>query len=182
MSSASGSSLWRSGSTATIDMEIIVYAAVCEPGDEHRAAWRLLEVALQRELGLAMPRVERAEKGKPYFPDMPHICFNLSHSRGAAVCAVHDSPLGIDMEKLRGAPRRLARGLSDEAFFRRWTGREASVKLRGEPWQALLKDSAPDGRCLWLDELLPGWIVALCPEKESPIRCVRMGTDELYQS
>jgi len=163
-----------------IDRGAVVYAALCPEGQEKKAAWHLLALAVKGEYGLdILPQVAREPGGKPYFPDAPHICFNLSHSHGAAVCALHHRPVGIDVEKLRPAPRRLAGGARDDEFFRRWTGREASIKLEGRGWQALVEDREPDRRCCWLEELLPGWIIALCPEQESPIRCVRIGTDEL---
>ena len=39
--------------------EILVYAALCPPGEEHRAAWELLALALERELGIpALPATE----------------------------------------------------------------------------------------------------------------------------
>lgn len=160
--------------------EIAVYGVLCPEGREHPAAWRLLELALEREFQMkALPEVGRGEGGKPFFPDDPHLCFNLSHSRGAAVCALHTLPIGVDVERLRPAPRRLARGMTDGEFFRAWTAREASIKREGLPWTALLRDREPDGTCRWLEELLPGWVVAVCPTKNDPIRAVRIGPEEL---
>ena len=110
-------------------MDVVVYAALGTKGGEHDLAYKLLAAALKRELGLSeLPEMAREDGGKPYFPGCPNICFNLSHSHGAAVCALHDKPVGIDVEKLRPAPRRLADGLEDEAFFRLWTAKEATIK------------------------------------------------------
>ena len=50
-------------------------------------------------------------------PDRPDLQFNLSHSHGAAVCALHHLPIGVDVERLRPAPRRLSRGMDDGDFF-----------------------------------------------------------------
>ena len=43
--------------------EILVYAALCPPGEEHRAAWELLALALERELGIKpLPEAARGEE------------------------------------------------------------------------------------------------------------------------
>ena len=68
-------------------MDIVVYAALGTKGGEHDLAYKLLAAALKRELGLSeLPEMAREDGGKPYFPSRPDICFNLSHSHGAAVC------------------------------------------------------------------------------------------------
>ena len=152
-------------------MDIIAYAALGEAGGEHALAYRLLAAALERELGLpALPEIAREPGGKPYFPGRPDICFNLSHSHGAAVCALHDKPVGIDVEKLRPAPRRLAGDLGDEAFFRLWTAKEATIKRRGQSAAALLQPMEPEGLCRCLEGLLEGYIVTVCPSEDAPIR------------
>ncbi len=40
-------------------MDIIVYCARCPARGEHEAAYRLLSLALERELGLPMPEIAR---------------------------------------------------------------------------------------------------------------------------
>lgn len=161
-------------------MDMIVYAALGPKGTEHDLARRLLTAALERELGLrALLEIAREAGGKPYFPSRPDICFNLSHSHGAAVCALHDKPVGIDVEKLRSAPRRLAGELEDEAFFRLWTAREASIKRRGLGLHALLRPEEPDPLCQCLEGLLEGWIVTVCPSAPAEIRQVRLDTAQL---
>ena len=85
-----------------------------------------------------LPRMERAPGGKPFFPDLPQVRFSLSHSHGAAVCAVHDREVGVDVELLRPAPRRLGAGMTDEEFFRLWTAREATAKRAGRGLEFLL--------------------------------------------
>jgi len=161
-------------------MDIVLFGALCRPGTERQTAYELLALAVREVFSLdTLPEIAREEGGKPFFPGAPRICFNLSHSHGAAVCALHDRPIGVDVEKLRPAPRRLVAGMPDDAFFRRWTAREATVKLQGRSWQALLSDWEPDSRCRWEEALLPGWIIAVCPTEESPIRVKRIGTEEL---
>ena len=153
-------------------MDTIVYCARCPARGEHEAAYRLLSLALERELGLPMPEIAREPGGKPCFPSRPDICFNLSHSHGAAVCAIHDKPIGVDIEKLRPAPRRLAAGMGDEDFFRLWTAKEATVKRLGLGIAALRKPLAPDRRCQCLSGLLEGWIITVCPSDGHAVRAV----------
>lgn len=156
-------------------MDMIVYAALGPEGMERDLARRLLAAAVERELGLReLPEIAREAGGKPYFPSRPDICFNLSHSHGAAVCALHDKPMGIDVEKLRPAPRRLAGGLEDEAFFRLWTAREASIKRRGLGIAALLHPTEPDKMCRCLEGLLAGYIVTVCPFDENTVIQAKM--------
>lgn len=155
-------------------MELTVYAAYCAKGTEHDAAYQLLALALERELGISeLPAIAREEGGKPYFPACPKICFNLSHSHGAVVCALHDKPVGIDVEKVRPAPRRLAAGMDDEAFFRLWTAKEATIKRAGQSVARLLRPFAPDPLCQTLEGLLDDYIVTVCPSEAAAVRMVQ---------
>ena len=157
-------------------MEVVVYAARCAPGGEHQAAWDLLALALERERGISsLPETAEGAGGKPFFPDRPDLCFNLSHSRGVVVCALHDKAVGVDIEGLRQPPRRLGRGMGSEEFFRRWTAREASVKHRGGGIANLLREEEWDPLCRCLEGLLPGWVVTVCPSEPSVIRGVQIG-------
>lgn len=151
-------------------MKLSVYGAAGPAGRERPLAYRLLEIALERECGLAeLPEIARAEGGKPYFPQYPHIHFSLSHSRGAAVCALSGEPVGVDVEVLRAPPRRLSGGMDAEAFFRLWTAKEATAKLLGLGLP-VLRTQTPDRRCQCLEGVLPGCIVTVCP---GPGRAVR---------
>lgn len=157
-------------------MTAVVYGAIGPKGEERMLARRLLQTALEREYGLSpLPAILRTETGKPYFPNFPGIHFNLSHSHGAAVCALSDSPIGADVEVLRPAPRRLSEGMSSEAFFRLWTAQEATVKCSGAGFSALLKRPSPDPHCRVLEDFLPGCIVTICPSDASTeLRTVRL--------
>lgn len=156
-------------------MDVLVYGARCAEGEEHSCAYRLLSTVVQKVYGLlALPDIARECGGKPYFPDRPDICFNLSHSHGAAVCAVHTRAVGVDIEKLRSAPKRLAGGLDDRAFFYRWTAKEASVKRDGKGIAQLCRDFEPDALCQSSEELLPGWIVTVCPSEQAEVKFLRI--------
>lgn len=162
---------------------VLVCGVICGEGRERAAARALLALALRRELGIApLPRMERAPGGKPFFPDLPQVRFSLSHSHGAAVCALHDREVGVDVELLRPAPRRLGAGMTDEKFFRLWTAREATAKRAGRGLEFLLGPEGPDGACHRLDDLLPGYLVAVCPaEAGVPVRAARIAPAELAE-
>ena len=158
-------------------MELILYAALGPKGTEHDLAYRLLALALERELGLTpLPEIAREPGGKPFFPGRPDICFNLSHSHGAAVCALHDKPVGVDVEKLRPAPKRLAAGMEEGAFFRLWTAKEATVKRQGLGIGALMRPLEPDPLCRCMEGLLEGYAVTVCPSEEAEIRAVKISS------
>lgn len=154
-------------------MDVIVYAMRYEKGQEHAAGRRLLAEMLRRELNMEpMPEISVSDGGKPFFPSRPDICFNIGHSHGAVVCAIHDQPIGVDIEKIRTAPKRLAAGRGDEEFFRWWTAGEAALKREGGSVMRLLRSFSADPLVRHLENLLPGWIVAVCPAAEAPVRGV----------
>ena len=89
--------------------------------------------------------VERTEKGKPYFPSRPDVCFSVSHSGDYWACAVAEQPIGLDLQKHKGGrlediarrffhPRETAwletHGI--ENFYDVWAAKEAYVKWTGQ--------------------------------------------------
>lgn len=84
---------------------------------------------------------EYGEKGKPYAKGLP-VHFSISHSGNYAVCAVADSEIGADIEKIRAITPRAADRFATEAekeyisasqngFFEIWTLKEAYFKCIG---------------------------------------------------
>lgn len=109
-------------------------------------AYQLLKQGLREEYGITdNPLFEYSEHGKPSIVGHPEIHFNLSHCKHAAVCAISDRPVGIDVESIREFKESLARyTMNDaelqviasaphpaEAFIRFWTMKEATLKLTG---------------------------------------------------
>ena len=109
-------------------------------------AYQLLKQALREEYGITEnPIFEYGEHGKPSIVGHPDIFFNLSHCKEAAVCAISNQPIGVDVESLREYKEGLVRyTMNDEeareiesaddptrAFIRFWTMKEATMKLIG---------------------------------------------------
>ena len=90
----------------------------------------------------------RTEKGKPIAKDLP-VYFSVSHSGEHVLCAVGDSPVGADIERIREVNEKLIervctleemRFIDKEStsaddrmrlFFRFWTAKEAYIKRIG---------------------------------------------------
>ena len=102
-----------------------------------------------REAGLSDAKMRFTENsfGKPFLENNPFF-FNLSHSKGAAVCAASPGIIGCDIEALRPAVLAIAKlhfcpeeyerllRISDpaeqnRAFCRLWTLKESVVKALG---------------------------------------------------
>lgn len=154
--------------------EAVVYAARCAEGREQETAYQLLALALQHIKGWdSLPTMERSENGKPYFPAHPAVQFSISHSRGAAVAVLHNRPVGVDVEKLRPAPRRLAQGEDALTFFHRWTALEACVKRAGgRILTAWRENDISHGNYHTNETLLHGWVVTVCTTENCPVRWV----------
>ena len=100
------------------------------------------------------------------------LYLSISHSRGLAACAVADRPVGLDVELVRPAPRRVWEHLSpeervyaadDAAFFRLWTAKEALLKCRGGQFGQLREEGFAMAGFVFSPVQLPeGWTGTLC--------------------
>ena len=108
-------------------------------------AWRLMESSLKQH-GVPIENVVIGENGKP---GCEGVYFNLSHSDDMVLCAVSDTLVGCDIEKVTDAPMEVAEHYfsemecryistakdsadSDRRFFRLWTMKESYMKMTGE--------------------------------------------------
>ena len=117
------------------------------PGDRKLSlgVWRLLEETLHRK-GFSISDVTIGKNGKL---ECEGVYFNLSHSADMVLCAISDTPVGCDIEKVTDAPMEVAEhvfsrkerqyiadaeneGEMNRRFFRLWTMKESYVKMTGE--------------------------------------------------
>ena len=123
-------------------MKLFFCPNIVEKADAHA----LLDYAVRQAYSLyTLPVIERTATGKPFFPDHPQLQFNLSHSGTFALCALDDSPVGVDIEVIRPHHPRLAQRICSpaelewvntqpdpqRALLSLWTKKEARVKQNG---------------------------------------------------
>lgn len=120
-------------------------------------AARLLQLALE-ETGIPVSRQRFTENpwGRPELIDREDLHFSLSHSGHWAVCAVADTPVGVDVEQPRCTPAMARRFFhpdelrSENPIFltRLWTAKEAFLKALGRgltvPLDSFLVHLEPD--------------------------------------
>ena len=122
---------------------------------ESATAYLLLLEALQQQYGInEAPHFVIGPHGKPSLLEFPHIHFNTSHCHKAVICAVGNTPVGVDIEGRRSIrdslvdytmnaaeKERIARAEDPEMeFLKLWTAKEAVVKLSGEGIQDNIRD------------------------------------------
>ncbi len=104
-------------------------------------AYGLLRYALREQFGLEdLPEIAIATEGKPSFRRREDIQFNLSHTNGAVVCALHNRPVGVDIEQDREAAQTILHYYHihrQEQFWQMWVQREATAKCHGRGSAAL---------------------------------------------
>ncbi len=126
-------------------------------------------------------------KGKPYLKSMPDVHFSISHSGSIAMCALHDSPVGADIERRRSVGAGVAERIMtpvefqlysnaperQQMFFQIWTLKEAYVKYRGAGLGMSMSsfhaypsgngDVETDTGCeFWMGQPAPGFQAAVC--------------------
>ena len=119
------------------------------------------------------------------FRDRPEIHFNLSHTDGAVLCAVHDHPVGVDIERSREAAVAIMRYYqiqSQDTFWRMWVRREAIAKCHGQGfsvlphWDTGLEQSVD---CVSLPMLNGFYAAAATGEKGTPMKAHVVTLDEM---
>ena len=117
-------------------------------GLDSRVAGKLLLAQMYEELtGEEMPAIEKAPRGKPYFPGSD-LHFSITHTKTTVFCAIADSEIGIDAEELtrKVSPTLAEKILSpheyaqyeavpeeekNQALLRFWVLKEAEAKCSG---------------------------------------------------
>ncbi|WP_409968622.1 hypothetical protein RFF05_01135 [Bengtsoniella intestinalis] len=95
--------------------------------------YELLFKMVVKWLGVA-PELAVTPAGKPYFLT-GDVHFSISHTQGAAMVALAQEPVGVDIEKIRPISahmmERVAKAQNQEVFFKTWVSREAMGKCLG---------------------------------------------------
>lgn len=117
-------------------------------GLDSRVAGKLLLAQMYEELtGESMPPIEKAPRGKPFFPGSD-LHFSITHTKTTVFCAISDAEVGIDAEDLnrKVSPSLAEKILSpheyaqyeavpdeekNEALLRFWVLKEAEAKCSG---------------------------------------------------
>lgn len=124
-------------------------------------------------------KVVLGEFGKPAFEAHPEVHFNLAHTRGAAVVAVSDQPVGVDIEAIGRLDKRIvARHFTEREqqyvdfntegapvrFTEIWTRKEAFVKWLGVGLRLPLRsfDTLADNRIRTRN--VSGFVLSICAE------------------
>ena len=157
-----------------------------EKQEQTLCAYGLLRRALELEYGFArIPEVEVAEGGKPYFPGHSDIYFNISHTEGAVLCAIHDHEIGVDIQHHRTPAASLMKAFDlteEEEFWKIWVCREAIGKSKGKGFAALRcwDEKLEEGMyCLLLDTF-HGYSAAVATELADAVcRCQVVTMEEI---
>ena len=107
--------------------------------NQSRVGKALLGFVLNKyyDISIKNVNIERQERGKPYFADLP-LFFSVSHSGGVVALAVSENEVGIDVEPMRDISRQVGikyLGIDTDdkkILLREWIRRESYGKLTGE--------------------------------------------------
>ncbi len=108
------------------------------------ASYLLLWFALkQNNIIKNPPSFTYGNNNKPYMAQNSNIFFNISHTSGCVICAISDSKIGVDVEKIRPINLNISRKIctpSEQKLFNQasnksnfllkiWTKKESYVKM-----------------------------------------------------
>jgi len=155
----------------------------------------LLRLAAARYTGMdtAGWKICREEKGKPFFPEYPHIHFSISHSGDFWACAFSGEPVGFDLQikeprDFEGIAKRFfcpeeIRVLAEknhctDAFYPMWTAKESYVKFLGRGINGKLNDfdvtkPLPDGAQVQPVACPEGYCACLCTPGECAVHIIQ---------
>ncbi|MDO4515942.1 MAG: 4'-phosphopantetheinyl transferase superfamily protein [Bacillota bacterium] len=143
----------------------------------------LLSHILKTQYGISpLPELARTAAGKPYFPSLPALNFNISHTGGYVLCALSCRPVGVDIETIRPRRESLPRyalspreyadyealGADWPAFYTLWTRKEAWCKYTGQGLAPLWGQTPPEEGLFYGGYRGDGWQAAVCGEETPP--------------
>lgn len=98
------------------------------------------------------------KNGKPYVKDNPFY-FSLSHSGKYAVCAISNTPVGVDIEFDKPLPIRIRKRFADNVL--EWTEKEAKGKVTGNGFFDKSNDEY-----VYTSKKTDGYIITVCSTKK----------------
>ena len=137
------------------------------------AAWLLLLYALKKT---DLPDFSYDKNKKPYFKELPDFYFNISHCKIGAVCAVSESPVGVDIQDIRpfnlSAAKRVCNDSElkllgnsqniDYEFIKLWTKKESILKQSGKGIGGGIKSAIPDCKFSVKTYCYENYIISIC--------------------
>lgn len=121
--------------------------------------------------------------GKPLLKNYKNFHFNISHTHNAIAVAITDSPVGIDLEKVKEVDLKIAKRFFTEReidyiicgdnlakrFFEVWTKKEAYIKYVGKGLSIPLKSfSVLDIAEKIVTTEKDGYIISVCANNINP--------------
>lgn len=107
----------------------------------------LAKIIIKKTFGIDIAKQNFAYTGygKPYLLNYPDVHFNISHSGEYVACAVSDTPVGVDIQKIGEYNLEVAKRVCNEkeleqienssdkesGFTKLWTQKEAALKMHG---------------------------------------------------
>jgi 4'-phosphopantetheinyl transferase len=110
------------------------------------------------QIGILDPVFSRDEYGKPFLKNYSQVHFNLSHSEKYVACAVSDSPVGVDIERIHDVDLTIAQHYffgseyhqiqnstnKQRTFFEFWVLKESYMKMTGRGFRLALDEFSID--------------------------------------
>ena len=126
--------------------------------------------------------IAKDQNGKPFIENLKGVFFNVSNSNELQAVAISDSPVGVDIEKVRKANLSVAKRFCKEEYeyiiredsqnrlFEVWTKKEAYLKYTGKGIKGGLDSfnvfgTNPKIKTIAFD----GYILSYCCEREMEI-------------
>ncbi len=136
------------------------------------------------EVDVEKVMLSKTKKGKPYAIGLD-VHFNISHSHDMVVCVVDDTPVGVDIEKIRAVNLNVAKRICSDnellyifgrtpnnsdfnycddiniltRFFKIWTSKEAYGKLIGEGISLISHDTKDINASTIIKD---GYVISIC--------------------
>lgn len=144
----------------------------------------LAKFAASQKVGIPMRdiTITKTSSGKPFFENIDGVYFSISHADGAVAVALAESEVGVDVEKIKKAPMKVAKRFfshdeieyieknsdKNRAFFEIWTKKEAVAKQIGEGLKReKLRQSIFERKIATFEK--NGYIISACAEIEDGV-------------